>query len=106
MPVIVINRIRGWHRFPVEANSLAGIQVSIETREVAAADFQPQTVSLKKDIRRGPQVNAELVYLAWIHELRLLLGTPIACANNSLGQVLSKSIRPHVDEFGSEVGIN
>ena len=38
---VVIDRIRGRRRFSGGPGFLAGVQVSIEAREVAAADFQP-----------------------------------------------------------------
>ena len=106
MPGIVIDRIRSWQRFSGDSGLLTRVQISIETWEVAAADLQPQPVPLEKDIGCRPQVDCELVYPAGVDEFRLLLGTPIPCADNSFRQVLRKSVRPDIHKLGCKVGVN
>src|ERR1019366_393488 len=52
------------------------------------------------------QVDCELVYLAGVHEFRLFLRTPIACADNSFSQVLRKSVWPNIHYLGAEIGVH
>ena len=58
-----------------------------------------------KYIAGRPQIDHELVDLAWIHHLRRFLRITIAGANDTFGEVLSESIRPNVDQLSSEIGV-
>jgi hypothetical protein len=77
--------------------ALAGIQVTVKVREIATGDFQAQLVSLQKDVRGSPEVNAELLSLPRVHELDCLLRIPVTGPQNSLREVLRESVRPNVD---------
>ena len=48
----------------IRAGVFAGIQVAVEAREVAAADFKPNPVAFQKHVARGPQIDFVLVDLA------------------------------------------
>lgn len=67
MLIVVVDRVaRGYELFS-KGGIRTGIQISIETREVAATDFKPQYVSFAKHIAGGPQVELELVDLPRVH---------------------------------------
>ena len=83
MLIIVVNRVRSRDKLLSEGGIRAGIKISVEAREVAAADFKAQDVSFAKHIARGPQVELEFVYLPRVHQLRLLLGIPVTRSNDS-----------------------
>ena len=49
----------------------AGVTVAIESREVAARHLQPYAVARKKHVRRGPQIEVQLVDRVGFEEFRL-----------------------------------
>jgi hypothetical protein len=85
MLIIVVHRVRSGYELLSKGGIGTGIQISIETREIAAADFKPQYVPFAKNIARSPQVELEFVYLPRVHQLGLLLGIPVTRSNDSLG---------------------
>ena len=105
MLCVMVNGVDRSNRFPPRRVFFSGVEISIETREITAADLQPNFVSPAKNVARGPQVDGELISLARIHESGLLLGIPVARTKNSLRQILRKAIRPHVHQFGDEVSV-
>ena len=64
----MIDRICGGHRLSSGCGILAGVQISVKTREVAAADLESHPVPFAKEITGGPQVESEFVRLAGIQE--------------------------------------
>ena len=52
---------------------LAGIQVSVESREVAAGNLKPQFVSWEENITRRPKIHADVIDLSGISKFRFLL---------------------------------
>src|SRR3954452_21662372 len=106
MFAIVIDGICGGHGFTVEAKLLTVVQVSIETREVAATHLEPQSVSLQENIRSGPQVDGKRINLSGRHHLWLLRGISIPRPHNAFGEILRKSVGPDINQLGSEIGIN
>lgn len=103
---VMVNGVGGSNGFPTSSIVFSRIQISIETREIAAADLKPHLVTLAKNVACGPQVDGELVHLAGIHQSGLLLGIPVACAKNPLRQILCKSVGPNVHQFGDEVSVH
>src|SRR5215469_11206305 len=84
MLFIMVDRVRGRYQVLRLSNVHAGIQIPVKAREVAAADFQSQNVSLAEDIARRPKVEFEFVDLSWVHELGLLLRGPITRSKDAL----------------------
>ena len=110
---IVINHIRSGPEWLLRVYVLAGlqiaiapgVQVTVETRKVAAGNFQAQRVSFFEDIAGRPDVNVEFVYLAGRDQRRRFLRVTIADAHNSFGQILRETVGPDVDQLGGEVGV-
>src|SRR5256885_7124648 len=105
MLCVVIDSVRSCNRFSRRDLVVAGIEISVETRKIAAADFEPEPVAFAKYVAGRPQIHDELVDLARVHQLRLLAGIAIARPYNSFGQILREAVGPHVHELGGEVGI-
>src|SRR5712691_5369536 len=103
---VMIDRIRGGHRFTSRRGVLTGVQITVKTREVAAADLESHPVPFAKEITGGPQVESEFVRLAGIQERGLLLGLEIARPDNSFCQILCESCGPDMDKLGAQFGIH
>src|SRR6185437_5734670 len=97
---IMENRVFSADPYACRGNILTCICVSVETWKIAAADFQSYPVPFFKNIAGCPSF---IVGLARIHKCGLLLGVPVAAAQNPLRQVLREAIRPHVDQLCSQV---
>ena len=54
MLIVVVNRVRSGRDLLSKSDIRAGIQISIETRKVATADFKPNYVPFAKHIACGP----------------------------------------------------
>ena len=48
----------------------AGVAVAVKAREVAAGNFQADAVARQEHIRRGPQVESDLVDSFWFEQFR------------------------------------
>lgn len=67
MLIVVVNRVRSGRDLLSKSDIRAGIQISIETRKVATADFKPNYVPFAKHIACGPQIKLEFVDLPRVH---------------------------------------
>ena len=99
-------RLTRGYSFGSFAESLAGIEVTIEAREVARADFEPDAVTGQKDIAGCPKINREQIRLAGLHQLRCARGLPIARANDAIEEILRIAVGMHIHQLGGEVGID
>ena len=86
-------------------SEFAGIEVSIEAREVAAGDFEAQTMTCGKDVARGPEVDGEWNDPPGGEQSGRGLGVAIARAKDTFGEVDGRAIGEDVDQFGREVGV-
>src|SRR5690348_15114775 len=86
MIAIVIDRLVRADRARRGDNIFAGVQIPIETREVAAGNVQPDPVAGLEDVRRCPQVDRVLIDLAGRNQRRLLRALSITSANNSVSK--------------------
>jgi len=89
---VMIDNVGRRYKLFARLRLLCRVQIAVKTREVAARNLQSQSVSLEKNVARGPQVNGEFVYVLGLQEVRLLLRIAIAGANDSFGQILGKAI--------------
>ena len=60
----------------------------------------------KENIAGCPEVNVEAIDLPWHQILRLGLGVAVSGANDSFGEIPSKSAGVYIDQFGGEVRIH
>ena len=67
--LIVVHGLVGSLHLDVGTQHLAGVQVAVEAREVAARYLQPDAVPCPKYVAGHPQVNRQLIDLAGGHEL-------------------------------------
>ena len=81
----------------IRASGLTRIQVAVEAREVAAADFQADAVALEEDIARGPHVDFVLVDLAGNDGPGLGGRFAITGAENPFGKILREAIGPYIN---------
>src|SRR5277367_7175440 len=93
MRLVMVNDVGGLDHSRSARLNLAGVEVSIETREIAARNFEPQFVSSEEDVARRPEIDADVIRLAGIGKLRLLLRTSVTHTQDSARQILRKSIR-------------
>ena len=56
--------VGGLHDSGVAGCALAGVQIAIEAREVAAGDFQANAMAFQEDVAGGPEIDLVLVDLA------------------------------------------
>lgn len=60
-----------------EFDFFSRIKIAIETRKIAAGDFQAQRVAFKKHVAGGPEIDGDLVDLPGIHQSGVLRGGTI-----------------------------
>ena len=87
------------HRFSSGGTFFAGVEIPVETREIAAADLKPQAMAFAENIAGRPHVQGELVRLAGIHEVGLQLGIAVSTTDYAFGKVLREAIRPYIHQL-------
>src|SRR5215475_11910131 len=84
----------------------AGIQVTVESGEIAARHFNSQPVPRLEVVARRQWLQRNLVDFAGFHPgERLVISIPVAHALNRLIQVIGGSVRVNVDDLHREVRI-
>ena len=83
-----------------------GIGIAVKAREVAAGDFQADTVPGLENITGGPQIDAVRIDLAGFKQCLVGRGLAIARPQNAVGQVLGKTAGMHVDQLGGKVRVD
>ena len=61
----MVDGLMGHLNFGARPERFSGVRVSIELREVAAGEIDPDTMTLQECIARAHQIDAHLVDLAW-----------------------------------------
>src|SRR6267154_2582345 len=98
------NRLARGNSLGAFAECFTGIQVSIESREVTRADFQPNAMTRQEEVTGCPQVDRKEIRLARFHHAGCARRLPIARTNNTVEKILRVTVRSYVDQFGGEVG--
>lgn len=62
------NRVRGGNIPARESDFFAGVEIAIKSWEIAAGDFQTKRMPAKEHIAGGPEIECDLVCLAWINQ--------------------------------------
>src|SRR4051794_25814150 len=89
----------------LEADPAAGIEVAVDSREVAGRDVEADTVAGREDVARGPEVDSDLAYLTRFHEHRAFNGIAVPGAQDALAEVDRATVRVDVDEACGEVRV-
>src|SRR5450631_879571 len=84
----------------------SGVQIAVETGEIAARNFKAKAVPDAKDVAGRPKIDRERVDFARREGFGGFLGVAILCAQNPFGQVERGTVGINIDKFCSEVGIN
>ena len=100
---IVVHRVRCTDEYARGSTVFPGVWISIEAWEVAAADFNPQTMALSENVAGRPYINCEFVDLPRVHQRWFFLRFSKARADDPFGQILGDSVRPNVDELGRDL---
>lgn len=84
----------------------ARVQIAIETREIAAGNFQADAMACAKNVAGGPEIDSEGVDLARREECGSFLRIAIFCAEDSFGDVHGGTVRRNINELAGEVGVH
>ena len=87
MLLVVKDGVGGFHHRCIRARVLAGVEVAVEPREVAAADFYADLVPFEEDIAGGPEIDLVLINLAGDDGTGRAHRFAIAGAQNAFSQV-------------------
>ena len=79
----MVDDVGGFHHARGAGLFLSGIEVAIETREIAAGDFEPEFVSREENVASGPKIDGDVINLAGIRELWFFLRIAIAQAQDA-----------------------
>ena len=102
----MVDDVGGFNHMRSTRLILTRVQVAIESREVAAGNLEPEFVPCKENVARGPKINGNVVDAPGISKFRFLLRIAIAQAQNTFGQILSKSVGPDINQFPGEVCVD
>jgi len=62
---IVINRLHGFHEFGIFAKRVAGVEIPVYIREIAAGDGHPYPMTGFKNMTGVHQADSEFIYFSW-----------------------------------------
>ena len=77
---VMVDGLNGCLHLGLTGIVLAGIQVAVKSREVAAAYLHPDAMASFENLAYGPQVDAQLVDCPWLHQLGVGLRFTISCS--------------------------
>ena len=100
------NRVRGRNEAAPEFDFLAGVEIPIKSREIAAGDFEAKHMPPQENIACGPEIERDLVYLAWINQRGMFPRIPVAHAENPFRDIHREAIRRDIDKFASEIRVH
>ena len=104
--VIVIDGLGRDLHLRTLAQGISGVQVSGEAREVAAGNLQPDAASRLKLPTRLPDLDWDLVDPSGFDQGRIFQRFPEAGPPDPLTDVNCRSIRQHLGQDGSEIGVD
>ena len=84
----------------------AGVVVTVEAGEIAAADLKADGVAFLECVGGGPEVHGDFVDLIGIDEVGLFVGVAVAHAEDAVGEIFGEAVGGDVDEHGGEVGVH
>ena len=103
--VIVVDGLCRLYPLSADAERFAGIEISVETGEIAAGDFDSDFVAGQKGIARYPEIDFVTVKLARLNQIRIVLRVAIAGAENAVAEIVGLAIGMDVHELGRPVGV-
>ena len=106
MILIVENSIFRFDHARGAGLEFAGIQVSVEAREIAAGDFEAKFMAGQENVAGGVHFNFDFVDFARVRQFGSCPGIAVTQAKDSFADVLSKSVGPDIDEFSGEIGVD
>src|ERR1700733_10977219 len=93
----------GHAQFRVLAEGMPRVGVSVILWERAARDVEPDPVPLQEYVADYPEIDLELVDLAWCEERFLLQALVVASTDDALGEVHRVTVREDVDQLRPKV---
>src|SRR5580704_917591 len=105
MRAVMIDGVLRFGEIGTGGRVLAGIQIAVETGEIAARNLDANLVPFQEYVAGIPQVDLELVDLSGRDGVSFTCTVAIARAQNAFRKVLRKSVRPHVHKLACEVRI-
>ena len=100
------NSVRGWNKPAREFDVFTGVQIAIEAWEVAATDFNAKLVAGREVVAALHRLQRDLVNFSFFHPYGwLVIAIAIAHALDVVDEVVSRTIRKHIDELDREVRI-
>ena len=106
MRAIVKYGVGGNGHFGGVRGGLASVQIAVETREIAARNFQAKTMAGAEQVAGGQQIDGERIDLAGNERRGRFLGATITGAKNAFGDVYGRTIGKDIDKFGGEISIH
>ena len=77
--------VGGSYPFGRTGGELTIVEVPVETREIAAGEFEAQAVARAEDVTRSPKVDRERIHLPGSEESRSDLRVAVACPEYAIG---------------------
>src|SRR5215207_9262548 len=105
MLAIVEDRLHRRQHLRVRAELVTGIEVAVEAREVAAAHFQTDAVTLAEEIAGCPEIDLVFVDLTgrdWPGSVGPLT---VAGTDDAVGKVARVAVWVDIDQLPGEIGI-
>ena len=87
----------------IEEVVLAGVVVAVVAGEIAASDFESDTVSGQETVGGGAKAYFNLRDLSRNQEVFPLQRKPMSCPHHPVGDFQSRALRWLVDEAGEEI---
>ena len=97
MGSVVVDPLLGHLHLVVQTVRVAGVEVAVKAREIAAGDLQPDAVPGPEEIAGLPQLDPIDVHLIWFDGTGVLVGVAEAGPHNALAQVDGLAPGVHVD---------
>src|SRR5262245_55277272 len=83
----------------------SGVQVTLEAREIAARNFEPDAVTRTEVVTRDLQINLDFVSLAFLHPYLLVVTLAVTGAQDSFVNVEGCAVRIDINELRREIGV-
>ena len=92
----VADCLKGSHGLGFSPGLLSGVGVAVESGEIAAGDFQADSVTLQEYVAGGHQVDCVLVNLPRLNEVSLFRGFSVPGSNDAVGKIPGAAAGTHV----------
>src|SRR6185437_15176330 len=106
MPVMIAEyRLDGLPEVFFIRHQTPGVWISIEAREIAAGNLEPDPMACTEDVTGNAGIDREPVHLTRFDQLRRFKRIAVADAQDTVRQVASLAVREDVNQFRREIRV-